>query len=263
VAVGVAVDVAEGDAVALAVEVGDAVAVGVGVDVDVAVEVAVAVAVGVGNTFEPSIATEICAGGAMLLASVSTASPKATAEVRFVVGDAVMVITCVWLRLPVKAKFAGRTVMLKPGVKLVPAVDQFVATLRVFRTVRVQEQVGVQFMFRADGTFRVLGSPLVGELGSAARKFAKVSCMTSPARAAFVRSTRPLPTSSAFHGVAPSSLVPPSKLVIIIADFTSGAVQAGFTARTRAAAPVRCGADIEVPLRFWYPAGTTASGAAA
>ena len=45
--------------------------------------------------------------------------------------------------------------------------------------------------------------------------------MTRPALAALVRSTRPLPTSSASHGVVPFSLVPVLRLVIIMADFTS------------------------------------------
>jgi hypothetical protein len=92
-------------------------------------------------------------------------------------------------------------------------------------------------MLRTDGMFRVLGSPLVGALGSAG--FAK-SCMTG-STAAFVESTRPLPTSSAFHGVCPSSLAPPSKPVIMMADFTSGAVRLDRRARGGRACEVRSG----------------------
>ena len=87
--------------------------------------------------------------------------------------------------------------------------------------------------------------------------------MTNPARAAFVRSTRPLPTSSGSHGVIPSSFVPPVKAVIISADLTSGAVQVGRTARTSAAAPAVCALDMEVPLSTPYPAGTVSRGWAA
>src|SRR4029079_2933222 len=96
----------------------------------------------------------------------------------------------------------------------------------------------------------VLGSPPVA--GLAARKFAKVSFITNPARAAFVRSTRPVPTSSGSHGVVPFSLKPPLKEVIIRADFTSSGSQVGWAARNRAALPAKCGEDIDVPLRVPY-----------
>jgi hypothetical protein len=161
---------------------------------------------------------------------------------------AVIVSTWVCVRLPVKVKAGGETFTVKPGVMFEPAAVQLVGTDFVLRTVRVQVQLGVQAVLRTDGTFRVLGSPPVE--GSAARKFAKVSFMTSPALATLVRSTRPVPTSSGSQGVVPFSLKPPLKEVIINADFTSSGSQVGCKARTSVALPVRWGHDIDVPLRL-------------
>ena len=104
----------------------------------------------------------------------------------------------------------------------------------------------VRLTLRSDGRVSVRTSPPLP--GLAARKFAVVSFITIPARAALVRSSRPWPTSSASHGVVPFSFVPPVKAVIMSADFTSAGVQDGCTARTRVAAPAAWGLDIEVPL---------------
>jgi hypothetical protein len=147
----------------------------------------------------------------------------------------------------VKLKVGGETLTVKPGVMAEPVAVQLVATFLVLRTVRVQTQLGVQFISRTEGTFTFRGLPPVP--GSAARKFAKVSFITNPALATFVRSTRPVPTSSGSHGVVPFSLKPPLKEVIINADFTSSGSQVGCSARISAALPVRCGQDIDVPLR--------------
>ena len=98
-------------------------------------------------------------------------------------GVTVMVRTCVSATLPVKLKVGGTTLTVKePGVVAEPVAVQLVGTVFVLRTVRVKTQLGVQFMSRTDGTFSVRGLPPA--LGLAARKFAKVSFITSPALAA-------------------------------------------------------------------------------
>ena len=165
-------------------------------------------------------------------------------------GVAVMVSSCVSPRPPVKLKLDGETSTVNPGVIAVPVAVQLVADVTVLRTVRVQVQLGVHSMLRTDGMFKVLGSPPV--LGFASMKCCVVSSITKPARAALVRSTRPVPTSSASHGVVPSSLVPPLNEVIIRADFTSETVQSPCTARTSAAEPELWGVDIDVPLMVPY-----------
>src|SRR5262249_3661789 len=153
----------------------------------------------------------------------STACPKATAEVRSVFGVTVIVSSCVSLRPPPKLKLDGETSIVNPGVIAFPVAVQLVPDVTVLRTVRVKVQLGEHSILRTDGTFKVLGSPPVP--GFASRKFWVLSFITSPARAALLSSILPVPTSSASHGVVPSSLVPPLNEVIIRADFTSWTVQ--------------------------------------
>src|SRR6185437_14463057 len=161
------------------------------------------VGVGVGvppPPVEPSIATVMRASGMAipfgllpLVPWCRTTSPKATAEVRLVFGVAVMVSSCVSPKPPVKLKLDVETSTVNPGVIAVPVAVQLVAVVSVLRTVRVQVQLGVHSILRNDGMFKVLGSPPL--LGSASRKCWVVSSITNPARAALVRSIRPVPTS--------------------------------------------------------------------
>src|SRR5262245_66133307 len=186
---------------------------------------------------EPSMATVIRSLGIAtplgpLAATASSTSPNATAEVRSVFGVAVIVTSCVSPRPPVKLKLDGWTSIVNPGVIALPVAVQLVGDAIVLRTVRVQVQLGVHSMLRTDGTFKVLGSPPA--LGFASMKCCVVSSITKPARAALVRSTRPVPTSSASQGVVPSSLVPPLNEHIIRTDFYSATGQSLCLVRSNA-----------------------------
>ena len=110
---------------------------------------------------KPLIATVIRSSGETPPVSCSTTSPNATALVRSVVGVAIIVSSCVSPRPPLKVKLLGETSISNPGVIAVPEAVQLVASVRVFRTVRVQVQLGVQSMLRTAGRFKVLGSPPV------------------------------------------------------------------------------------------------------
>src|SRR5690606_13320554 len=126
-------------------------------------------------------------------------------------------------------------------------VSQVPAVSSLLVTVRVQVQSGVHERLRNAARLSSLTSPPVE--GFAARKFANVSSRVKPASAAWSTCTRPLPTSSMFHDVTPSSWKPSLLAVVCNADLTSGTVQSGCTARISAPAPAVCGEDIEVPLR--------------
>src|SRR5262245_44135075 len=202
--------------------------------------VALGLGVGEGPPVEPSIATVIRSSGTMMeplgpfpfVPADNTTSPKATAEFRLVFGVAVMVSSCVSPRPPLKLKLDGWTSIVNPGVIGLPVAVQLVADVSVLRTVRVHVQLGVHSILRTDGTFKVLGSPPV--LGFASIKCCVVSSITKPARAALVRSSLPVPTSSASHGVVPSSLVPPLNEVIIRTDFYSATGQSLCLVRSNA-----------------------------
>src|SRR5437660_11258316 len=101
----------------------------------------VGVGVGVPPPVEPSIATVMRSSGMTmtplgplpLAPWCSITSPKATAEVRFVFGVAVMVSSCVSPRPPVKLKLDGETSIVNPGVIAAPVAVQLVADVRVLR----------------------------------------------------------------------------------------------------------------------------------
>ena len=157
-----------------------------------------------------------------------------------------MVTVCVSLTLPVKLKLDGDTVTDTPAGASTTAF-QVVATPRVLRKVRTQTHSPGQLVKRMLGKFRVRGFPPV--LGSEATKLAKVSFITRPDSSALLRSTRPLPTCSGFHGVAASDHRPSRFAVNCMADLTSCGVQVGCAERISAAEPAVCGEDIEVPVR--------------
>src|SRR3569623_1110916 len=151
----------------------------------------------------------------------------------------VAVNTMLWVAPGASVKVFGVAMTVKlASVAEVTVHEPLV--LRRFLTTRVQEQPVVsQAVLRSSGRFKVFTSPGVAESGLAAKKCAVVSSMVRPASAALLRSTRPLPMSSIFQGVVPSSSTPLVLVAVIMsADLTSITDQSGCTARTSAAAPV-------------------------
>ncbi len=178
----------------------------------------------------------------------STSSPNEN-EVALSVAELMLTVTT-WDWPDVSVNCGGVTLPTPAGRPAMLADHSTLPAARLV-TVRVTVQTPTQLRNCRLGMFSVAGLPPVA--GLAAVKFGPVSFITSPARVARVRSTRPPPRSKGslgtVAGVVALNLNTPAVFAVdISADLTSIGVQVGCTARTSAAAPATCGVDIEVPL---------------
>ena len=147
---------------------------------------------------EPLIETLIRSSGETPLVSCRTTSPNATGVVRSNwSGVAVIVISLVSPRPPLKVKLLGETAILNPGVIALPEAVQRVAWVRAFRLPCASGAAwcAIHVAHRRE----VQRLRIAARRGVRGNEVGIVSSITRPASAALVRSSRPLPTSSASH----------------------------------------------------------------